>query len=463
MEKYRLLFESVTARKSERESDLTFLEKIAAEHPYFSPVQFYLLQLLPQDTDFYRTQAKKTSALFNNNYWLNFQLQESAAELTGMLTPQAGTTFPGNDDRVAPPAGMEESFPAHPASNDMDAATTSVEQTGGATNDEGAGTFDVVEAAMLPSEELPATTDTKSAMHEADLAPAETVDEAPATGEPAAPVFEPGAEIPVTEAETTAGLAAATSDEHTEAEAPEMGSGNLAAMPAAPGEATISAMDAPAEEPVAATAEPAAGTGIDHIETTTSAPTDEDTSSSIAAAEKLHPETADLQEVKEAEEAATPTGEPNPDEPGLPGMSFPLPAVSAATNGTEMLFEPLHTSDYFASVGIRLSEEEKSGDRLGKQLKSFTDWLKTMKKVHASQLVQVTQTAEVEAAGAESKIQKLAERSNQDNEVLTEAMADVLLQQGRQEKATEILQKLSLLNPTKSAYFAAKINQIKEK
>jgi hypothetical protein len=39
---------------------------------------------------------------------------------------------------------------------------------------------------------------------------------------------------------------------------------------------------------------------------------------------------------------------------------------------TEISFEPLHTSDYFASQGIKLSEEVQSSDKLGKQLKSFT-------------------------------------------------------------------------------------------
>ena len=46
----------------------------------------------------------------------------------------------------------------------------------------------------------------------------------------------------------------------------------------------------------------------------------------------------------------------------------------------ELLFEPLYTSDYFASQGIKLSEEVQPGDKLGNQLKSFTEWLKTMKK-----------------------------------------------------------------------------------
>jgi predicted Zn-dependent protease len=56
----------------------------------------------------------------------------------------------------------------------------------------------------------------------------------------------------------------------------------------------------------------------------------------------------------------------------------------------------------------------------------------------------------------------MAEKSNTEDEVLTEAMADVLLQQGKNAKAIEVYKKLSLLNPSKSAYFAAKIDDIEK-
>lgn len=130
--------------------------------------------------------------------------------------------------------------------------------------------------------------------------------------------------------------------------------------------------------------------------------------------------------------------------------------LSAAVQTTEetIAFEPLHTTDYFASQGIKLSEEVKPTDKLGKQLKSFTEWLKTMKKVH-------TESAAEDSPGNDAAIQTLAEKSNTEDVVLTEAMADVLIQQGKTGKAVEVYQKLSLLNPTKSAYFAAKIEQIK--
>ncbi|MEO8819249.1 MAG: hypothetical protein ABI267_09890 [Ginsengibacter sp.] len=120
----------------------------------------------------------------------------------------------------------------------------------------------------------------------------------------------------------------------------------------------------------------------------------------------------------------------------------------------EILFEPLHTVDYFASQGIKLSEEALANDQLGKQVKSFTAWLKTMKKLHPGQLPEQNEVIE-------KIIQSSSEESNQNANVLTEAMADVLVKQGKREKAVEMYEKLSLINPSKSAYFAAKIENLK--
>ena len=124
-----------------------------------------------------------------------------------------------------------------------------------------------------------------------------------------------------------------------------------------------------------------------------------------------------------------------------------------STTQDTISFEPLHTSDYFASLGIKFDENGKPVDKLGRQLKSFTDWLKTMKKIHSEQLPSSSEQTD-------NIIQKLAEKSNTEGEVLTEAMAEVLFQQGKARKAIEVYKKLSLLDPSKSAYFAAKIGEI---
>ena len=117
-------------------------------------------------------------------------------------------------------------------------------------------------------------------------------------------------------------------------------------------------------------------------------------------------------------------------------------------------FEPLHTVDYFASQGIKINEELISNDKLGSQMKSFTAWLKSMKKLHPGKL-------EEQDLATEKLIQTSADASNINTEILTEAMAEVLIKQDKKEKAIEMFSKLSLINPSKSAYFAARIESIK--
>lgn len=134
----------------------------------------------------------------------------------------------------------------------------------------------------------------------------------------------------------------------------------------------------------------------------------------------------------------------------------PVPEIPAvAAGGTDLLFEPYHTVDYFASQGIRLRDEEKPVDKFGMQLKSFTEWLKTMKKFP------VAETAGQQAVPADQHVEQLAGQSITGKDVLTEAMAEVWEKQGNTQKAIEIYRKLSLLEPAKSTYFAAKIDRLK--
>lgn len=127
-----------------------------------------------------------------------------------------------------------------------------------------------------------------------------------------------------------------------------------------------------------------------------------------------------------------------------------------ATADEELLFEPLYTTDYFASQGIKFQEEVKPDDKLGKQLKSFTEWLKTMKKVHGYKLPENTATID-------KTVEQMAEKSNIEADVITEAMAEVYIKQQKFAKAKEIYSKLSLQNPSKSTYFAHKIESLKDK
>lgn len=162
--------------------------------------------------------------------------------------------------------------------------------------------------------------------------------------------------------------------------------------------------------------------------------------------------TADNTRAATMETPATPqpqeaTVEKEPFNPGMP---------DAVTGKEEILFEPYHTVDYFASQGIKAQEEENPKDKFTQQLKSFTGWLKTLKKLPVVEINRAPVTQ------GEHKVEQLAKHSLQEGDVVTEAMAEVWEKQGNNAKAIEIYRKLSLLEPAKSVYFAAKIEDLKK-
>lgn len=140
--------------------------------------------------------------------------------------------------------------------------------------------------------------------------------------------------------------------------------------------------------------------------------------------------------------------------PVLENLNEEIAEVIPSPENIEIPLEPFYAVDYFASQGIRLREEDQQ-DQLGKKLKSFTEWLKSMKKVHPEkskgQMDEKT----------EASIKSDAEQSNDKADVLTETMAEVFIKQGLTQKAVEVYEKLSLLDPVKSATFAAKISELK--
>ena len=71
------------------------------------------------------------------------------------------------------------------------------------------------------------------------------------------------------------------------------------------------------------------------------------------------------------------------------------------------------------------------------------------------------QIAAMNDSGSEEKVVQLATHSLAEENVDTEAMAEVWIKQGQPEKAIKIYEKLSLLNPSKSSYFAVLIEKLK--
>ena len=134
---------------------------------------------------------------------------------------------------------------------------------------------------------------------------------------------------------------------------------------------------------------------------------------------------------------------------------FKKPVEADAKLDIEANEERLHTIDYFASQGIKIDLSKIPQDKLTTHLRKFTDWLKQMKNAdtHSADLGTSTEM--------ENAVTEIARISNVNREVLTEAMAEVLVKQGQVEKAIQLFIKLSFINPEKTSYFAARIEQLK--
>jgi len=408
MEKYQSLFESVFKKDPAGTDTVGFLEKITGEYPYFPVAQFYLLQSLKKESPQYKKQVKKTAAIFNNNYWLNFQLLEAGRPHTAIVDQQK-FSLEENDMVSLKDTEIDPGEAIIAADNDS-VPPPHIEPISG-----------IPEHNILPSIEITKDTESNIATPiagQSAVLPVVALERSP---------DEPGVMVP---------------DEMNVPEEEQLNAGAVLQeedFPATdqPAQDESNAENETAEEPVkeaASTEEPV-----------------------VALTE-----TSD-EKIEAAIDTPMETGVSTDEQENvLPAFQRSIEPIVTDIRDDAPLFEPLHTTDYFASVGIKLSEEAKPEDKLGKQLKSFTEWLKTMKKIHTEQLIKASSPDEIEANNTESNIQQLAEKSNVDDEVVTEAMAEVLLQQGRKNKAIEVLQKLSLLDPGKSAYFAAKINQIKE-
>ena len=428
------------------------LQHMTQQHPYFAAAHFLLLKKM-QDAEHpsFTEQLQRTTLYFNNPLWLQFLLQPEATshftvsdKAPFIETMPSGQTEPDADSTRADDAVHDE------ISNDASERTVSVPDHGEtafaepAIEEEAAlrtetsqgNMMDIISAAFSEPDEV----------REAEIAsvPANLESE------------EPEREDFVEEAAVAENEPADYAAEHIakpveEIKQPEFN----------PDE----------EKPVAAIH--AAGDQV--MDSAVSMMTNNEQSLPSNDQENIQPDavtyTEPTQEFIEenqraAEETPAPViaSEPAIEEPESneqnisAGIEKPLlrTIIETPEANNDLLFEPYHTVDYFASQGIKLGKQENDPkDKLGRQLKSFTDWLKTMKKLPQVSIDKIL------AENEESKVVEDANHSIENKEVITEAMAEVFEKQGMHDKAAEIYQKLSLLNPSKSAYFAARKEALK--
>lgn len=412
------------------------VEKKSAEYPYFIPLQLLLAQKYAlEKLEDYPQQAQKTAAYFNNWFWLN-ELLANDALVTQVKPPieKVQDSLQTGEPEVAVQYVEPISAPAvdtMDASFSADAITSLSEENEQVVSDANPG--------------LNATSN--EVVYQAEEAAGVVED------------FEPMKELLVDDTDASISVDAATTIPLNESVVADAG-------PIAINDED----DAIEDTPALTVAE----------EEMLTAPSAEFNEILPDAETFLEPETAAINVEQSDKEKNKDLLDPaledipedsikmaNRSEPtALPGIAemkanfsllktaAAMPAGDASTDAL-IPIEPLYTVDYFASQGIKLRDLGLDPqDNLGLRLKSFTEWLKTMKRIHPEKL-----EGRLDEKSQHS-IQSMAETSNSTGDILTEAMADVFAQQGLKEKAREVYLKLSLQNPAKSTYFAAKISNL---
>jgi len=422
------------------------LQHMTQEHPYFAAAHFLLLKKM-QDTEHpsFTDQLHRTTLYFNNPLWLQFLLQPETA---GHFTVSDKAPFIENEP------GKEQEENIEPDNNAGETGTAALVaedrnefSNGSAVQHEQrpqGNIMDVITEVFREPDAL--RQETNIAIISDDYTTEET--------------NEQPAEHSEGEVKTDAGD---TDSQHL----PATDTLSVEAKHEQPVENTIDESNSASVEAmeIIPIAEPEKAAEEQNM-----ADSEKESSVLDAGAENIEPVVAE-QEIPQHEQAVvTDAGDHDatemPESMNAAGAGMetgatdekPLLKTIIETPGAknDLLFEPYHTVDYFASQGIKLGKQETDPkDKLGRQLKSFTDWLKTMKKLPQVSIDKIL------AENEESKVVEDAIHSIENKEVITEAMAEVFEKQGMHEKAAGIYQKLSLLNPSKSAYFAARIEALK--
>lgn len=160
---------------------------------------------------------------------------------------------------------------------------------------------------------------------------------------------------------------------------------------------------------------------------------------------------------------------------------------------SENLIPPIYTEDYFLHQGMHVSNDipagmSKQGGNLSTQeeekslmvVMSFAEWLSFYKKKRQQEEEVVQDQRELKTMWQKEKLAAALEEENdeipenvfemavnsitKEENLVSESLAEVMVKQGRYDRAIDMYKKLSLRKPQKKAYFARKIEEIlKEK
>jgi len=151
------------------------------------------------------------------------------------------------------------------------------------------------------------------------------------------------------------------------------------------------------------------------------------------------------------------------------------------TSKEEPLIQPLYTEDYFLHQGVEnIASDNKEEDKQLMVVMSFADWLMYFKTKTEKEKEEEEDQKALKTMWQKEKLAAALEEENEEipegvfemavnsikieDDLASESLAEILIKQGKFDKAIEMYRKLSLRNPQKNTYFATKIEKLlKEK
>lgn len=161
----------------------------------------------------------------------------------------------------------------------------------------------------------------------------------------------------------------------------------------------------------------------------------------------------------------------------------------------DIVLQPASAEDYFLQQGIHVSgdlperkemvaaheampETEEDKEKSLMVVMSFAEWLKHISSKNQKAREEEAEQKALKAMWQQQKLAAAIEEESEEipeqvfemavnsisrkDELVSESLAEVYAKQGKKEKAIDMYQKLSLLNPEKNAYFAAKIENLQK-
>lgn len=177
--------------------------------------------------------------------------------------------------------------------------------------------------------------------------------------------------------------------------------------------------------------------------------------------------------------------------PVQPDVADPAPEVKKAPNTIktkkgDSLIQPIYTEDYFLYQGIQVPDQPSTGgnkkdkDKSLMVVMSFSEWLLHFKTKGEREKEEMEDQKALKTMWQKEKLAAALEEENEEipetvfemavnsitkeDDLASESLAEIMVKQGKYDKAIDMYRKLSLRNPQKNAYFARKIEALnKEK